>query len=81
MIEITLDGALGLDAIHSQLADALHFPAYYGRNLDALYDCLTEVEEDVRIQLVNSEALEWRGNVLQILLQRAAHHNPHLQVL
>lgn len=81
MIELTLDGALGLDAIHDQLAETLHFPDYYGRNLDALYDCLTDVQEDAQIRLVNAEALEWQGNVLQILLKRAAHNNPHLQIL
>lgn len=81
MIEITLDGAMGMDVIHDRLAETLHFPAYYGRNLDALYDCLTDVQEDARIRLVNAEALEWQGNVLQILLKRAAHNNPHLQIL
>ena len=81
MIEITLDGTMGMDAIHAQLAETFRFPDYYGRNLDALYDCLTEVQEDARIRLVNAEALEWQGNVLQILLKRAAHNNPHLQIL
>ena len=80
MIEITLDGAMGMDVIHDRLAETLHFPAYYGRNLDALYDCLTDVQEDAQIRLVNAEALEWQGNVLQILLKRAAHNNPHLQI-
>ena len=81
MIEITLDGTMGMDAIHTQLAETFRFPDYYGRNLDALYDCLTDVQEDARIRLVNAEALQWQGNVLQILLKRAAHNNPHLQIL
>ena len=79
MIELTLDGAIGMEAIHEQLAQNLHFPDYYGRNLDALFDCLTEVEENARIRLVNAEALEWQGNVLKILLKRAAKVNPHLE--
>lgn len=29
--------------MHSELASALHFPDYYGRNLDALNDCLGDV--------------------------------------
>lgn len=30
---------------HESLAAALGFPAYYGHNLDALYDCLTDLPE------------------------------------
>ena len=28
-------------AVHDELARVFSFPAHYGRNLDALYDCLT----------------------------------------
>ena len=31
------------DDMHRDLADSLHFPAYYGRNLNALSDCLGDV--------------------------------------
>lgn len=34
------------EALHDVLAEAFVFPEYYGRNLDALYDLLTEVSED-----------------------------------
>ena len=81
MIELTLDGALGLDAIHDQLAETLHFPDYYGRNLDALFDCLTEIEEDARIRLINLHALGRRGQALQAVLTRAALINPHIHLL
>ena len=30
-------------AAHEEIARALDLPAYYGRNLDALYDCLWEL--------------------------------------
>lgn len=30
---------------HKLIADTLGFPEYYGRNLDALFDCLTELPE------------------------------------
>ncbi len=29
---------------HEVLLSALHFPDYYGKNLDALHDCLTDME-------------------------------------
>ena len=81
MIEITLDGTSGMDAIHAQLAETFRFPDYYGRNLDALYDCLTEVREDARIHVINTQALGRRGQALQLVLTKAALTNPHLQIL
>ena len=32
---------------HIYLAKKLNFPEYYGRNLNALYDCLTEIDKTV----------------------------------
>lgn len=39
-----LDGAAmkTLDGFYDEIARVLNFPEYFGRNLDALYDCLTE---------------------------------------
>lgn len=80
MIEITLDGAVGMEAIHDQLSQALQFPHFYGRNLDALYDCLSEVQEDVCFSLKNLHALGRRGPALQLILQKAALLNPHINL-
>lgn len=80
MIEITLDGAIGMEAIHDQLSQTLHFPSFYGRNLDALYDCLSEMREDVCFSLKNLHAMGRRGPALQILLQKAAVLNPHIHL-
>ena len=33
--------------LHRALAEGLHFPAWYGGNLDALHDCLTDLHEPV----------------------------------
>ena len=30
---------------HADLAQALNFPEYYGHNLDALHDCLTDLTD------------------------------------
>lgn len=33
------------DALYDRLAADLEFPEWFGRNLDALYDCLTDLPE------------------------------------
>lgn len=41
---ILLDGRFLTDKAraHAVLKGALHFPAFYGKNLDALYDCMCD---------------------------------------
>lgn len=51
-----LDGNLIRDEGHDYLKKALNFPEYYGKNLDALYDCLCEIS--CEIELVNSGSVE-----------------------
>lgn len=47
--------------LHAALADALHFPDWYGSNLDALYDCLTDLR-NIHLILENWQALpDWRA--------------------
>lgn len=43
-------------AVHDLLAQTFAFPAYYGRNLDALYDCLTALPP-CAVQLRHTGAL------------------------
>ncbi|WP_405273958.1 barstar family protein [Methanobrevibacter sp.] len=51
-----LDGKLIKENGHDYLAEALNFPDYYGKNLDALYDCLTEIS--CEIELVNASFVD-----------------------
>ena len=44
-ILIDLENVHTKDDLHDLLAETLHFPDYYGRNLDALFDLLTEPHE------------------------------------
>ena len=44
-------------AAHTYLAEALQLPDYYGRNLDALADCLSEMRPDDYILLQHAEDL------------------------
>ncbi len=53
-----LDGEkiTGREELHDRLAASLGFPDWYGRNLDALYDCLTDLDKEVEIRLVHEAA-------------------------
>lgn len=46
MKQIILDGNILSDAakVHDYLMEMLDFPEYYGKNMDALHDCLTDLE-------------------------------------
>lgn len=87
MAEIVLDGLEieSLEEIHDRFARALALPEWYGRNLDALFDCLTERSEPVTVRLLHQEALEdrlgRRGLALVRLLRRAAAENSQVMLL
>ena len=43
---IDLTGIGNRSELHDRLQEALPLPVWYGRNLDAFYDCLTEQAEE-----------------------------------
>lgn len=45
------------DSLHFVLKEALNLPDYYGRNLDALWDCLMEIRP-AELYLRNAKLLE-----------------------
>ena len=67
----------GGEPYHEILADALGFPPYYGRNLDALHDCLTEISADAAIILADAAKADPR---LIAVLRDASGENPHLRI-
>ncbi len=59
MYTCIIDGKLIKDRemLHGILADLPEFPDWYGRNLDALHDCLTDIQEEVWIHIQNEKDL------------------------
>lgn len=83
-MEIILDSGqlLEPEAAHAYLADRLELPDYYGGNLDALHDCLTEIGEDT--QLILKMAENHRDNIhlknILMVMMDAEAENPYLSV-
>ena len=65
---------------HRYLQEALGFPAYYGRNLDALFDCLTELRDCTVVLRGRDELARSGGYGARVLrvLENAARANPRL---
>lgn len=67
---------------HLYLAEAFNLPDYYGKNLDALFDCLTEMGE-CNIVLKEEAALHktdsYGAKVLNVL-EAAVQANPRLKL-
>ena len=64
---------------HEHLQERLALPGYYGKNLDALYDCLTELP-GTEVEFVNfPEEETYFAKVLRVF-QDAAEENPHLKL-
>ena len=44
------------DAVYDYLSEELQLPPYFGRNLDALHDCLTDIGAPTRLILTGAAA-------------------------
>ena len=87
MLNLTINGKEINDrrALHRAFAEGLSFPDYYGGNLDALYDCLTDLHEPTEIRLMNFGLLEAAlgkyASVLRRVLFHAMEENPRIRLV
>ena len=47
-------------SFHQVFAEALGFPGYYGRNMDAWIDCMSDIAEPTTIQVLHSSGFAER---------------------
>lgn len=66
--------------LHLLLARYLEFPQWYGRNLDALYDCLTELPEPLQLHLSRWDSNAPWAPGFEAVLQDAQEACPELTV-
>ena len=77
MIELDALKMTSVEETHSYLAKELSFPDHYGKNLDALYDCLTEFCSKEFIVINNSKAMadnlgDYSKKLTKVFLDAAA---------
>lgn len=70
-----LDQCYDKEQLHSYLKEQLHFPEYYGCNLDALHDCLSEMPKGTHIRIEGVEIFlkrfeQYGQTVLELLKTR-----------
>lgn len=85
-MRVVLDGARILDreTLHDTLSEELELPEWYGRNLDALRDCLADRREDTVIEFRHQRELETvlggYAEALFEMLRDVAVENSHIQL-
>ncbi|MGN0975358.1 MAG: barstar family protein [Gemmiger sp.] len=82
MKKATLDGRVlrSRAQVHELLARELGFPPGYGANLDALYDCLTDLSEETVVVLAHTDALaetlgDWAWTLRRVLRDASADND------
>jgi len=57
-LNLDLVGLKSVDEFHDRAATTFHFPAYYGRNRDAFWDCITDFVEPTAVRVCNFHTLD-----------------------
>ena len=83
---VTLSGnkMASREVLHTYLANKLSFPSYYGKNLDALHDCLTERSTPLHITITYADRLKEHlgdyGETLLQVLQNVTEENERISL-
>ena len=83
---VVIDGRNITDKVmlHVYLKEQCGFPEYYGNNLDALYDVLTDRTEPLEIEIEHAEELKERlcgyGEAFLETLQDAAANGKNVKI-
>ena len=79
---VNLTGVWSVEDLHSRLATGLYLPPYYGRNLDALYDLMTEFSGHIHLYGTREVCGYMEDYVAGVreTMQEAAEENPRLAV-
>ena len=84
IITLDIEKMRSLPMLHKYMHTALALPEYYGANLDALYDCLTEIAEPTELvvpkKVADEAYLGWYGQQFLQVLQDAAAANDALTI-
>ena len=67
------------EQLHDALSEALELPEWYGRSLDALYDCLTDLSVPTTIHVEHWPQEDYLQRALTVI-QAAADENELIQV-
>lgn len=78
---LTLDARIldNRETAHPYLKAMLPLPSHYGCNLDALYDCLTDLPETT-VRFVNTEGAWDYFPLVHLVFQDAAEDNDRLTI-
>lgn len=79
MITLDVTRMIQKSPAHEYLMEMLSLPDYYGKNLDALYDCLTEMEP-VEIHFVNVDKGGMYSAKILKVFRDASKENPGLVI-
>lgn len=83
-IDLEAERLTDRQAMHDYMKEVFPLPDYFGRNLDALIDCLSELNEDYTIYL-SHEAVEKVCEIpyayrTLLALSKVSDENPHLKI-